>query len=112
MATPGGTGGRGPSWRRSATFEFDDRQVDIEVFAGRGSGPGFLFKDIRLYLDGLNGIVVGRAWCGACSLGFGGGAGPAIALLRDDLAICVTRPTTITRERVVVTVLIAAVEQL
>ncbi len=89
------------TWRHYATFEFADRQVDIEVFSGIGGGPGFAFKDVRLYLDGL---VVGRAWCGACSLGFGGGAGPAIAMLRDDLALCVVRPNTITKERVVVKV--------
>lgn len=72
------------SWRRFAEHRFNERHVYLEAFGGKGCGPGFAFKDVRIYLDGA---IVGRAWRGACSLGFGGGVGPAVAMLRADLAI-------------------------
>ncbi len=72
------------SWRRFAELRFNERHVYLEAFGGFGSGPGFGFKDVRIYLDGA---IVGRAWRGGCSLGFGGGVGPAVAMLRDDLAL-------------------------
>jgi len=76
------------AWRRWAELEFNDRPVFLETFGGNGGGPGFGFTDVRIYLD--EGIV-GRAWQVGCSLGFGGGGGPAVAMLRDDLALRVDR---------------------
>jgi len=71
-------------WRRWSELEFSGRRVYVEAFGGNGSGPGFGFRDVRIYLDGL---IVGRAWGAGCSLGFGGGFGPAVAMLQDDLAL-------------------------
>jgi len=71
-------------WRRSAELTFNEEPVRVEAFGGNGSGPGFGFEDVRIY---LNGEIVGRAWSAGCSLGFGGGFGPAVAMLRDDLAL-------------------------
>jgi len=81
IATPNRLRG---AWRRSAEVTFNARAVFIEAFGGNGGGPGFGFTDVRVYLDGE---IVGRAWSGGCSLGFGGGIGPASAMLRDDLAL-------------------------
>jgi hypothetical protein len=73
-----------PAWRRFAELRFNEQHIYIEAFGGIGSGPGFGFKDVRIYLDGA---IVGRAWRGGCSLGFGGGVGPAVAMLPDGRAL-------------------------
>jgi hypothetical protein len=75
------------TWRRVAEFTTHGQRVYLEAFGGTGSGPGFTFRDVRIYLDDE---LVGRAWRGGCSLGFGGSCGPAVALLRDDCAVRVT----------------------
>jgi hypothetical protein len=72
------------AWRQYAALRFNEQDVYIEVFSGFGFAPGFWVKDLRIYLDGA---LVGRAWRGACSLGFGGGGGPAVAMLRDGRAL-------------------------
>lgn len=71
-------------WQRSAVMAFGASDVHLESFGGRGWGPGFVFTDVRILIDG---IVAGRAWKMGCSLGAGGRAGPAVAMLRDDLAL-------------------------
>ena len=77
------------TWRRVAEFTINDQRISLEAFGGFGSGPGFGFREVRVYLDD---VLVGRAWSGGCSLGFGGGSGPAVALLRDGCAVRVTIP--------------------
>jgi len=74
-------------WRRSAVMPFGASDVYLESFGGRGWGPGFVFTDVRISVEG---IVVGRAWTMGCSLGAGGAGGPAVAVLRDDLALRVS----------------------
>lgn len=86
---------RGPTcqlrktWRRVARYTHEGREVYLEAFGGIGGGPGFGFREVRLY---INKTIVGRAWVGGCSLGFGGSVGPAIALLGEGLALRVTVP--------------------
>jgi hypothetical protein len=75
------------TWRRVASFTIDDQRVYLEACGGMGTGPGFGFKDVRIYLDD---VLVGRTWRGGCALGFGGGSAPAVALLRNGSAIRVT----------------------
>lgn len=75
------------TWRRVTGFTINDQRVYLEAFGGIGSGPGFGFKDVRIYLDD---VAVGRAWKGGCSLGFGGSSSPAVALLRNGCAVRVT----------------------
>jgi hypothetical protein len=53
---------------------------------------GFIVNGQRIYRIYLDDVLVGRAWRGGCSLGFGGGSDPAAALLRDDCAVRVTIP--------------------
>jgi hypothetical protein len=72
------------AWRRWAELEFNGSSIFLEAFGGNGSAPGFGFRDLRISLEGQ---IVGRAWRAGCSLGFGGGFGPAVAMLRDDLAL-------------------------
>jgi hypothetical protein len=72
------------AFRRWSELEQSGHRIYLETFGGNGSGPGFGFTDIRIYLDG---VIAGRCWGGGCSLGFGGGVGPAVAMLRDDLAL-------------------------
>ena len=50
----------------------------------RGSAPTFRFTDVRIYVDGQ---VMGRAWTVGCVLGFRAARGPAVAMLRDDVAL-------------------------
>lgn len=72
------------AWHRHADFTFNEHWVHADLFGGNGSGPGFGFRDERLYLDGQ---LVGRAWSLGVSLGGGGKSYPAVAPLREDLAI-------------------------
>ena len=72
------------AWRRVTSFTAGRCQIYLEAFGGIGGGPGFGFRDVRIYVDGR---LAGRAWKGGCSLGFGGGAGPAVAMLPRCLAI-------------------------
>ena len=58
--------------------------VHLDARGGCGFAPGFAFQDVRISLDGR---IVGREWSGGCSLGFGGRVGPAVAMLRRDLAL-------------------------
>jgi hypothetical protein len=75
---------RADAWHRHADFTFNHHRVHVDLFGGNGSGPGFGFREERIYLDGeLN----GRAWSLGVSLGGGGTTEPAIALLRKDLAL-------------------------
>jgi hypothetical protein len=91
------------TWRRVSSFIVNDQRVYLEAFSGIGVGPGFGFRDVRIYVDDL---LVGRAWRGGCSLGFGGSSGPAVALLRDDCAVRVTIPCSLSeRDREVVDLL-------
>jgi len=78
------------TWRRVSSFIVNDQRLYLEAFGGTGSGPGFTFRDVRIYLDD---VLVGRAWRGGCSLGFGGSCGPAVALLRNGCAVRVTLPS-------------------
>jgi len=66
---------------------FGASDVYLESFGGRGWEPGFSFTDVRI---SVNRLVVGRALKMGCSLGAGGEGGPAVALLRDDLALRVS----------------------
>ncbi len=75
------------TWRRITSFTVNDQRIDVEAFGGIGGGPGFGFKDVRIYVDD---VLVGRGWRGGCSLGFGGSNGPAVALLRNGCAVRVT----------------------
>ncbi len=77
------------TWRRVASFTVIDQRIYLEAFSGIGGGPGFGFRDVRIYVDD---VLVGRAWRGGCSLGFGGSNGPAVALLRNGCAVRVTIP--------------------
>lgn len=72
------------AWRKTAHLTFNGQHADVEGFGANGSGPGFGFTDWRIYLDGA---LVGRAWSLGCSLGCGGRVGPAVAMLRPDLAL-------------------------
>ena len=91
------------TWRRVAHFTVKDQRIYLEAFSGMGSGPGFGFRDVRIYVDE---VLVGRAWRGGCSLGFGGNSGPAVALLRDNCAVRVTLPASLSeRDREVVDLL-------
>lgn len=80
------------TWRRISSFTVNDQHIYLEAFGGIGGGPGFGFKDVRIYVDD---VLVGRAWRGGCSLGFGGSSGPAVALLRDDCAVRATIPNSL-----------------
>ena len=71
-------------WRRCAELTFNGRDVYLEWFGGTGGGPGFSFSEVRIHLDRK---LVGRAWRLGCSLGGGGYDSPAVAMLRDDLAL-------------------------
>lgn len=75
------------TWRRVTSFTVIDQRISMEAFGGMGGGPGFAFKDVRIYVDD---VLVGRGWRGGCSLGFGGSSGPAVALLRNGCAVQVT----------------------
>ena len=77
------------TWRRVSRFIVNDQRIYLEAFGGIGGGPGFGFRDVRIYVDDE---LVGRAWSGGCALGFGGSSGAAVALLRDDCAVRVTVP--------------------
>jgi len=77
------------SWRRVTSFIVSGREVYLEAFGGWGSGPGFAIAEVRAYVDGR---LTGRAWRGGCSLGFGGGVGPAVAMVSDTLAVIVPAP--------------------
>ena len=78
-------------WRRFAELTFNGDRVCVEAFGGVGSGPGHMFTDVRVY---LRDELVGRAWRGGCSLGFSGRVGPAVAILRDNLALRVNNEMT------------------
>ena len=56
----------------------------LEWIGGRGWGPGFGFSEVRIYLDRE---VVGREWELGSSIGICGKVGPAVAVLREGLAL-------------------------
>ncbi len=60
------------TWRRVSRFIVNHQRIDLEAFGGIGGGPGFGFRDVRIYVDDE---LVGRAWSGGCALGFGGSSG-------------------------------------
>jgi len=75
---------RPDAWHRHADFAFNGRWVHIDLFGGNGGGPGFGFREERIYLDDE---LSGRAWSLGVSLGGGGITQPAVAMLRKDLAL-------------------------
>lgn len=77
------------TWRRVSDIVIDGQRIDLEAFGGFGGGPGFGFREVRLYVDD---VIAGRAWSGGCSLGFGGRSRPAVALLRNGWAVRVAVP--------------------
>jgi hypothetical protein len=72
--------------RRLARFTFQGVPVHVDRIEGRGHNPGFGFVDVRIF---FNYELRGRAWRFGCALGIGGIGGPAVVLLRDDLALVV-----------------------
>jgi len=72
------------AWRKWSVIEFGRHVVHLDARGGCGSAPGFVFHDVRIFLDGR---IVGRDWSAGCSLGSGGRVGPAAAMLRRDLAL-------------------------
>lgn len=40
---------RPDAWHRHADFTFNDRWVHLDLFGGNGAGPGFGFREERIY---------------------------------------------------------------
>jgi hypothetical protein len=72
--------------RRVASFTFGGVPVHVDRIEGRGYSPGFGFVDLRIF---FNYELRGRAWRFGCALGIGGIGGPAVVLLRNELALVV-----------------------
>jgi hypothetical protein len=72
------------AWHRCGDFTLNGQRVHIDLFGGNGGGPGFGFRDERIYIDDQ---LRGRGWQMGNSLGGGGMNHPAVALLRPDLGI-------------------------
>jgi hypothetical protein len=62
------------------------RVLHIDHITRRRYGPGRSFQEFRLFVDEL---LEGRGGSAGCSLGFGGGDLPAVALIGDRLAVTV-----------------------
>ena len=75
---------RADAWHRCGDFTFNEHHVHIDLFGGNGGGPGFGFRDERIYIDGR---LRGRGWQMGNSIGGGGMNHPAVALLSPDLGI-------------------------
>jgi hypothetical protein len=69
---------------RHTTLLLGGTRVHIDRTAGTGSGPGFSFVEVRIYIDER---IVGRAVKIGCSLGAGGSTFPAVALIGDRLVL-------------------------
>jgi len=75
---------RPDAWHRCGDFTFNGHHIHIDLFGGNGGGPGFGFRDERIYIDGE---LRGRGWQMGASIGAGGMDHPAVALIRPDLGI-------------------------
>lgn len=64
----------------------DGAKIHIDWVTVDGSGPGRSLTEVRIFVGG---ILAGQAFTGGCSLGFGGGDFPAVALVGVDRALVV-----------------------
>ena len=72
---------------RHTEFKVDDTVVHIDRIQVTKGGPGRSFKDIRIF---VNGVQAGRGGFCGCSLGGGGTDGPTVALVGPDKLLFVT----------------------
>jgi hypothetical protein len=66
--------------------EIDGARIHIDWVTANRYGPGRSMTEAHIFVDGVR---AGHAWNGGCSLGFGGNAFPAVALLQPGTALVV-----------------------
>ena len=72
---------QGSPSHRHTDFKVDDTVIHVDCVSANKGGPGRSFKDIRIF---VNGVQAGRGSSCGCSLGGGGSEGPAVALVGSD----------------------------
>ena len=67
-----------------ASTRIGTRTIHVDWATGTGGGPGFSYKLVRIYVDG---VLVDEQAHGGCSLGFTLWGGPALAVVRRAHAV-------------------------